>query len=91
MDSSQSVKDRQKTRQWSVNRNSCRRNQLLTHWKGIQETKPVISGHTSTAQESTTYILSRDSKKQSGDQWTEFRGTGINDLHPVKGFKKAKW
>jgi hypothetical protein len=42
-------------------------------------------------QESMTYILSRDSKKQSGDQWTEFRGTGINDLQPANGFKKAKW
>src|ERR1700733_1269214 len=58
--------------------------------KGFKKTKVVISGQNSMGQESMTYILSRDSKNQSGDQWTEFRGTGINDLHTVKGFKKTK-
>jgi hypothetical protein len=38
-----------------------------------------------------TYILSRHLKKQSGDQWTEFSGTEINDLLAVKAFKQAKW
>ena len=42
-------------------------------------------------QESMTYKLSRHSKNQSGDQWTEFSGTGINDLQAVKAFKKPKW
>ena len=91
MDSSRSVKVRQETRKWALNRNSCRRNELLTRWKWIQEIKPVISGHTSTGQKSIAYRLSRHSKNQSGDQWTEFHGTGINDLQPVKAFIKPKW
>jgi hypothetical protein len=30
-------------------------------------------------------------QNQSGDQWTEFRGTGINDLQPVEAFRKPNW
>ena len=47
----------------------------------------VISGQNLVGQESMTYTLSRHSKNQTGDQWTKFGGTGINDLQPVKASK----
>jgi hypothetical protein len=35
-----------------------------------------------------TYILSRHWRNKSGDQWTEFRGTRINDLPAAKASRK---
>jgi hypothetical protein len=59
--------------------------------KAFKKTQVVISGQNSMGQESMTYTLSRHSKNPSGDQWTEFGGTAINDLQPVKAFNKPKW
>jgi len=36
-----------------------------------------------------TYVLSRDRRRQTGHQQTEFRRTGIHDLRPVEGSEKA--
>ena len=85
------VKAFKKPKWWSVDRIPWDRNQWLTVCQGIQKTKVVISGQNFVGQESMTYILSRHSKNQSGDRWTEFQGTGINDSHAVKAFKKPKW
>ena len=87
----QAVKAFKTQKWWSVDRVPWDRNQQLTCFQGIQKTKVVISGQNSVGQESMTYRLSRHSKHQSGDQWTEFRGTGINDLQPVKAFNEPKW
>ena len=64
------------------------RNQQLTRYQGIRERKQVISGHNVTSLESITYILSRDQRKKTGDRWTGCHGTGINNLHAVKGSEK---
>ena len=87
----QAVKAFKKPKWWSVDRIPWDRNQWLTACQGIQNTKVVISGQNSVGQESMTYILSRHSKNQHSDQWRKFSGTGINDLHTVKAFKKPKW
>jgi len=36
-----------------------------------------------------TYVLSRDRRRQTGHQQTEFRRTGIHDLRAVEGSEKA--
>ena len=73
----------------SVDRMSQDRNQLLTSCRGIGGSKHAISGQNVAGQESMTYILSRHRRKQTRDQWTECRRTGIDDLQSVEASNEA--
>ena len=72
-----------------MDRMSQDRNQQLTVCQGIRERKQVISGQNVTGQESTTYSLSRDQRKETGDQWTECHGQELT-TYPLSRDRRKK-